>query len=269
MLVRILTGLVGIPLFLGLLYLGQWPLLALVAGMGLVAFYEYTRLGQAMGFRPSLAVGSLAVFAILLAAGLLPPTAPHLGAAVALSALAILTWTLARPVEYTPVDALITLAGVFYVGMLSHLLLLRRLGDGTGFDAGFAWVALAFFCTWGADTMAYFVGVPLGRHKLAPKISPQKSVEGLLGGVAGAAVVGMLWGPVAGIARWQGLLLGAAIALMATLGDLTESALKRAAGVKDAGHLLPGHGGILDRFDSSLFVLPFVYYVATLIFGLS
>lgn len=269
MLVRILTGLVGIPIFLGLLFLGQWPLLALVTGMGLVAFYEYSRMGRAMGFNPSFPLGSAAVLAVLFTAGLMPPDGLYLGAALALSTLVILTLTLFRPESFSVVDALITLAGVVYVGLFSHLLLLRRLGGGSGWDAGLAWVGFAFLCTWGADTMAYFVGIALGRHKLAPKISPHKSVEGLLGGVAGAAVVGLLLGPTIGVLRWQGALLGVAIALVATLGDLTESSLKRAAGVKDSGRLLPGHGGVLDRFDSSLFVLPFVYYIATLIFGLS
>lgn len=269
MLVRILTGLVGIPLFLGLLYLGQWPLLALVTGMGLVAFYEYSRLGRAMGFHPSLPLGSAAVLAVLLTAGLLPPGGAYLGAAIALSALVILAWPVFRPESFSVVDALMTLAGVLYVGLFSHLLLLRRLGGGSGWDLGLGWVGLAFLCTWGADTFAYFVGISLGRHKLAPKISPHKSVEGLLGGVVGAAVVGLLLAPTVGALRWHGALLGVAIALVATLGDLTESALKRAAGAKDSGRLLPGHGGILDRFDSSLFVLPFVYYIATLIFGLS
>ncbi|MBP2017691.1 phosphatidate cytidylyltransferase [Symbiobacterium terraclitae] len=269
MLVRILTGLVGIPVFLGLLFLGRWPLLALVTGMGLVAFYEYSRLGRAMGFNPSLPLGGAAVLALLLTAGLMPPDGLYLGAVLALSAMVILSRSLFRPESFSVVDALMTLAGVLYVGLFSHLLLLRRLGGGSGWDVGLAWVGLAFLCTWGADTMAYFVGISLGRHKLAPKISPQKSVEGLLGGVAGAAAVGLLLAPTVGVLHWHGALLGVAIALVATLGDLTESALKRAAGVKDSGRLLPGHGGVLDRFDSSLFVLPFVYYIATLIFGLS
>lgn len=268
-LVRILTGLVGIPVFLGLLYVGQWPFLVLVAGMGLIAFYEYARLMRAMGHRPALPLGGAATAAIVLAAGLLPPHGAHAGAVAALATLAILAWTVFRPEGFSAMDGLLTLAGVFYVGLLSYLVLLRRLGGGAGWDAGLMWAGMAFLCTWGADTLAYFVGITWGRHKLAPKISPQKSVEGLLGGIAGAALAGLLWGPAIPLPRWQGAALGAAIALIATVGDLAESALKRTAGVKDAGRLLPGHGGVLDRFDSSLFVLPFVYYIATLLYGVS
>jgi len=268
-LVRVLTGIVGIPIFLGLLYVGQWPFLVLVAGMGLIAFYEYARLVRAMGFRPSLPLGAAATVALVLAAGLLPPHGVHVGAVAALATLVILIRALFRPEEFSALDGLLTLAGVFYVGLLSYLVLLRRLGGGAGWDAGLAWSGMAFLCTWSADTLAYFVGVTWGRHKLAPKISPHKSVEGLLGGVAGAALAGLLWGPAIALPRWQGAVLGAAIALVAAAGDLVESALKRSAGAKDAGRLLPGHGGVLDRFDSSLFVLPFVYFIATIFLGVS
>lgn len=270
MLVRILTGLVGIPLFLGLLYLGRWPLLALVAGMGLIGFHEFARIWRVKGIQVAFPLGAAATLAILLWAGLAPVQGGYLGAILSATAICILSWVLFRYEERTIVDGLTSIAGVVYVGfLLSHLLLLRGLGTGTGWDLGLKWVAFAFFCTWAADSFAYFVGVAIGKRKLAPKISPGKSVEGLLGGSLGAVIVGLLWGPVAGIPGWQGALIGGAISLIAVLGDLTESALKRYAGVKDSGNLFPGHGGVLDRFDSSLFVLPFVYYIATLFYGLS
>jgi phosphatidate cytidylyltransferase len=270
LLVRILTGLVLIPLFLGLLYAGKWPLLALVAGMGLIGFHEYARMWRAKGIHISYPLGAAATLGIVLWAGLAPRQGGILGAILSLAAIAVLSWVLFRYEERTIVDGLTTLAGVVYVGfLLSHLLLLRGLGEGTGWDQGLKWVALAFFCTWAADTFAYFVGVAVGKRKLAPKISPGKSVEGVIGGSVGAIVVGFLWGPVAGIPGWQGAGIGAVISVISVLGDLTESALKRHVGVKDSGTLLPGHGGILDRMDSSLFVLPFVYYIATLLYGLS
>lgn len=270
MLVRILTGLIGIPLILGLLYVGKWPLLALAAGMGLIGFHEYVRMWRSKGFHPSLPLGAAATLALILWAGLLPPDGRYLGAILSLSTIVILSWTVIRYERFTVVDGLLTLGGVAYVGLLlSHLLLLRRLGEGTGWDLGFRWVLLAFLCTWAADTMAYFVGIAFGRHKLAPRVSPKKSVEGLLGGMAGALVVGLLYAPVLAVAPWQGALVGLAISLISVMGDLTESAIKRYVGTKDSGKLLPGHGGILDRFDSSLFVLPFVYYIAALLFGLA
>lgn len=269
MLVRILTGLVGIPLFLGLLYLGKWPLFALVAGMGLIGFHEYARMWRQKGFHPFSVPGALTIIALLLWAALVPGNGLLLGSIIAGGAIFTLSWVIFHYEGVTVVDGLVTVAGIVYVGfLLSHLLLLRGLGSGTGWDVGLKWVSLAFFCTWAADSLAYFVGMAIGKKKLAPKISPGKSVEGMLGGSLGSLAVGWFYAPVIGIAAWQGALIGLVISLISVLGDLTESVLKRYTGVKDSGSILPGHGGVLDRFDSSLFVLPFVYYVATLLFGL-
>lgn len=266
---RILTGLVGIPLFLGLMYIGKWPLLALVAGMGLIGFHEYGRIWQQKGIQVGLIPGGLVTLALLLRAGLAPEQTGYVGAILAVGVILILAWVLFQFETVNILDGLVTMAGVLYVGfMLSHLLLLRELGEGTGWDLGLKWVSLAFFCTWAADTFAYFVGVAIGKRKLAPKISPGKSVEGVLGGSLGAVIVGYLWGPVAGIAGWEGALIGLVISVISVMGDLAESALKRYAGVKDSGNILPGHGGVLDRFDSSLFVLPLVYMIASLVYGL-
>jgi phosphatidate cytidylyltransferase len=267
MLTRILTALVGIPLFLGLLYLGKWPLFALAAGMGLLGFHEYARMWQARGVHVARVIGSLSVLALLLTAHLAPENGTILGAVLAASAIATLTWLLLRYAERNVVDALVTMAGVVYVGwLLSHLLLIRGLGTGTGWDLGLRWLMLAFFITWAADSLAYFAGRAFGRRKLAPAISPGKSVEGAIGGGLGAVAVGWLWAPLVTMLPWQGALIGLGGFVLSVLGDLAESALKRYTGVKDSGTLLPGHGGVLDRFDSSLFVLPFVYYVAKLFF---
>jgi len=254
---------------LGLLYVGRWPLLVLVAGMGLIGFVEYARIWAAKGIRVSVPIGSAATVALIFWAGLAPGETGVLGAILAGAALVTLSHILFQYEERSIEDGVITLAGILYVGfLLSHLLLLRGLGEGTGWDLGLRWVLLAFLCTWAADIFAYFVGVTFGKHRLAPKISPKKSVEGLIGGAAAAMIAGILWGPLLEIGPAAGGFLGFLIAGVATLGDLAESALKRHAGVKDSGTLLPGHGGVLDRFDSSLFVLPFVYYIATLLYGL-
>jgi phosphatidate cytidylyltransferase len=267
MLVRILTGLVGIPLFLGLLYVGKWPLFALVAGMGLIGFHEYTRMWKAKGVTVAQVPGYLAVLALLVWAYLTPGNGTWLGAILSAAVIATLTWVLFRFEQRTIVDAVTTIGGVVYVGfLLTHLLMLRGLGQGTGFDLGLKWIMLAFFCTWAADSLAYFAGKAFGKRKLAPLISPKKSVEGAIGGGVGAVIVGWLMAPVVGIAVWQGALIAAFVFVLSILGDLSESALKRYTGIKDSGNILPGHGGVLDRFDSSLFVLPFVYYVARLFF---
>ncbi|HLO01883.1 MAG TPA: phosphatidate cytidylyltransferase [Symbiobacteriaceae bacterium] len=268
MLIRIATALVGIPLFLGALYVGKWPLFALVAGMGLVGFFEFTRILRAKGVQVAEGVGYAGVLGLLLWAQMAPASSALLGGILTAVILLSLLWLLKGFPERTWLEATATVGGVVYTGfLLSHLLLLRNLGGGSGWDLGLGWVALAFFCTWSADSFAYFAGRAFGRRKLAPKISPGKSVEGFFGGLVGAVIVGALWAPVIDQTRLLGAGVGLAVALIAPVGDLAESALKRYAGVKDSGKLLPGHGGVLDRFDSSLFVLPVVYYVVILLGG--
>ncbi len=142
--------------------------------------------------------------------------------------------------------------------LLGHLGLLRELPWGR------EWVFLVLLVVMAGDTAAYFVGISLGRRKLYPAISPNKSVEGAIGGLAGSlagAYLAMAWFfPALGI--WDCLLLGLLIGVIAQLGDLFESMLKRSFGVKDSGRLIPGHGGILDRLDSLLFAFPVAYFYA-------
>ncbi|MGE5676055.1 MAG: phosphatidate cytidylyltransferase [Mycobacterium leprae] len=265
MLARIATGLVGIPVFLYFLYLGKWPLFVLVAGMGLIGFHEYTCMWKAKGINLADGIGYAAILLLLLWAELAPTNTALLGAIFAATVMGVFSWVLRRYEERNVMDGLVTISGVLYVGWLvSHLILLRGLGNGTGWDTGLKWVTLAFFCTWVADSLAYFVGRAFGKHKLAPKISPKKSVEGAIGGGVSTVIVGALWGPVVGITAFQGGAIAVVAFILSVVGDLSESALKRYCGVKDSGNLLPGHGGVLDRFDSSLFVLPFIYYMAQL-----
>ncbi|MGB8930132.1 MAG: phosphatidate cytidylyltransferase, partial [Anaeromyxobacteraceae bacterium] len=138
--------------------------------------------------------------------------------------------------------------------------------DGGG-RAGFGWVLMAFAVTWGNDTFAYFAGLNFGRHKLYERISPKKSWEGALGGVAGALAGAFLVRtfllPGLGAPTVLAVALGGSI--LGPLGDLSESMVKRAAGVKDSGKLIPGHGGVLDRIDALLFVAPWVYACALLL----
>ena len=154
-------------------------------------------------------------------------------------------------------DWLILVGGVFYLGFLgSHLIFLRAL------DNGRDWLLLAVLATFAADTAAYFLGRAMGRTKLAPRISPGKTVEGTLGGLlAGAAVVILLnWALGPRIDAAQIIPLALLLPVAAAVGDLGESLLKRGAGVKDASALIPGHGGFLDRLDSLLFTGVLVYY---------
>ncbi len=156
--------------------------------------------------------------------------------------------------------------GVFYVTvMLSYIYQIRMLPGG----AFTVW--LVFICSWGCDTCAYCVGMLIGKHKMAPKLSPKKSVEGGVGGIAGAALIGILyalainhWGH-AGAEVFSFAVIGAAGGAISQIGDLGASAIKRNYGIKDYGKLIPGHGGILDRFDSVIFTAPIIYYLAMMI----
>lgn len=264
--IRILTAIVSLPLFLGLLYVGKWPLFAMVAGMGLIGFYEYARMWRSKQVHVPLALGAPFLLAMYGWAFLAPGSSALLGAVVTAAVIAVMIWLLFRYENRTVEDAVVTLFGIFYLGLFSYLLLLRGLGTGTGLDDGLRWVSMALVCTWVGDSCAYFFGIRFGKRKLAPAISPNKSVEGAVGGGVSTVVAGWFWSAVVGVAPWQGALVAAGAFCLSVLGDLTESALKRYAGVKDSGKLLPGHGGVLDRFDSSLFVWPFVYYVAIFLF---
>ena len=141
--------------------------------------------------------------------------------------------------------------GMVYVGvMLSYIYQTRVLPGG----AFLVW--LIFLCSWGCDTCAYCVGVLIGKHKMAPHISPNKTVEGLIGGAIGCVVLGMILSFAFKYNLAHGFFLSFIAAIMAPVGDLFESYMKRACDIKDSGNILPGHGGMMDRFDSLLFVAP-------------
>jgi phosphatidate cytidylyltransferase len=149
--------------------------------------------------------------------------------------------------------------GIMYVGLLgSTIVLLRELPNGRD------WVYLTVFSTFAADTTAYFVGRAFGRQKLAPHISPGKTVEGTLGGFAGAFAMAVVLNYALGLRLEAALIVPLALLLpfFAVLGDLAESIIKRGMQIKDSSHVIPGHGGALDRLDSLLFTFPLVYFFA-------
>ena len=171
--------------------------------------------------------------------------------------------------KFTTEQITVAFFGIFYVGMMfSYLYQVRSMPDGKYL------VWLIVLSSWGCDTCAYCAGMLLGKHKMAPKLSPKKTVEGAVGGVLGAALLGFLYGVyfeghMVELAR-PGVISAAACAIAAVIsqiGDLAASAIKRNHGVKDYGHLIPGHGGILDRFDSMIFTAPAIYF-AVMFLGL-
>ena len=156
--------------------------------------------------------------------------------------------------------------GLFYVAVMLSYIYQTRILPGGVFT-----VWLVFVCSWGCDTCAYCVGMLIGKHKMAPVLSPKKSVEGGIGGILGAALIGVLY--ALAINHWGGAeasvltyaIIGAAGGAISQIGDLAASAIKRYHNIKDYGKLIPGHGGILDRFDSVIFTAPIIYYLAILL----
>jgi phosphatidate cytidylyltransferase len=162
-----------------------------------------------------------------------------------------------RPVDGALEDISVTVLGICYVAFLfSFQVAIRMIGDGK------QWLVFLFFIIWASDIGAYSIGIPFGRHRLYEKVSPKKSIEGLVGALAAAAGMALLcrvwFMPAVGTGEIIGIAL--MLAAIGTVGDLAESLIKRAAGVKDAGAIIPGHGGILDRMDSMLFAAPVLYY---------
>jgi phosphatidate cytidylyltransferase len=268
---RFATGFSVIPIVIVLILEGGQALAALITLLLVAAVYE---LAAGMGLRlrdltPWLAAaGAIAMTAVALTTNI--PTAwPLTAAALAVVAAPILEeiWPLRRtpdpPADFAAIyrRAALGLFALLYIGWLgSFFLLLRELPAIAG--SGEEWLLLAVFSVMATDTGAYFVGRAIGRHQLAPRISPTKTIEGALGGVAAgfAAVLLINLLPDLDVAVWKMVLLGLALPLMSQLGDLTESAIKRALEVKDFSQLVPGHGGVLDRLDSLLFGVPTVYF---------
>ena len=260
---RLLTASVGVPVTIVCSLVGGIPFLLamnLVIGAGLFEFY---RMMEAKGIRPYKTVG--------VAAGLVVSWYVYFqggvfsGLFITLILITIMGLELfRRDGELAVFHISTTILGVFYVAWLgSHIILLRQLGeDLVGTDLGGYFVILAFALAWGTDTGAYFVGNSLGKTRLLPRVSPSKSIEGALGGVVVAIIVAFIAKVtiVPLLTVVDALALGLIAPVMAVLGDLVESLMKRDVRIKDTSRALPGHGGMLDRFDSVLFVAPLVYY---------
>jgi phosphatidate cytidylyltransferase len=246
---RILTALVLIPLVVWIVLAGpQWALLALMAAVGLIAFHEFDDIAAAQGVCRSGLAG--------LAAGLILLFAPEpVWVVVVILALVLMTLELRQTdLAKAMTSAAAALLGVIYIfGAWRCALALRQINP--------HWLMIALLVSWAGDTAALYVGRAFGRHKLAPRVSPSKTWEGSIGSVVGAVIAAGVYARylIPSAPLWAVLAVAAAGNIAGQLGDLCESAFKRGAGVKDSGTTLPGHGGWLDRIDSSLFSIPVVY----------
>ncbi|MEJ7618810.1 MAG: phosphatidate cytidylyltransferase [Pyrinomonadaceae bacterium] len=267
---RILTAVIALPVLIASIW---WAALApifvaLAAAAMMLGLYEFYLLAGKLQIKADVSVGTLFAAAVLIICyfnelAWLP---------IVVAAFVIVSLAAAMLRRGASFDRMIaatgaTLLGVLYVALLGgHLIALR-----TGFaqDSSAKLLSLFFLILMGSDTAAYYTGRAFGRHKLAPSISPGKTWEGAVGGMAAsllAVIVARSWF-FPELRLEVGLPLAAAMNVLGVIGDLTESALKRGAGAKDAAHILPGHGGLLDRLDSLLFNAPVIYYFGLLYLG--
>jgi phosphatidate cytidylyltransferase len=276
---RVITALLLIPLPVAAIWFGEPWFTSLVAIFGVLAVLEFYRLGSSAKSSPVTYMGLLFTLLFIISRNpdllsrLTTNLDPTLISPLILAAAMVftLTWILLRRKKDGAIASWAwTMAGILYVGwLLGHVVSLRGLTDGRD------WVFFILLATVASDTAAFFIGRAVGRHKLAPQISPNKTWEGAIAGVIGAAAFSLLFVPtklfglsnaihIQGFSYGEAILLGVLVSIFGQLGDLTESLLKRNAKVKDSGNLLPGHGGVLDRLDSIIFASVVVYYFAVL-----
>lgn len=258
---RLISGIILVILTILFVILGGDVLLAVVGGISCIGMFELYRVA---GAEKSLlaVVGYIAavIYFLDLRFAFLPDI---LILVFGFMILLMFVYVFSYP-KYDAKQLMTVFFGLFYVaGMLSYMYRIRML------ENGLYLTFLVFLCSWGCDTCAYCVGKLIGKHKMTPKLSPKKSIEGAVGGVAGAALLTALYAyvfrePMKIHATEIGILaiISAVGALISMVGDLTASAIKRNYDIKDYGHLIPGHGGILDRFDSMIITAPIVYYLA-------
>ncbi len=258
MLTRIITAIIGIPALLFIVISGGWILRFVIIALAIIGFHEYCN-ALSKKYKPMRHLGFVSV--IMLTNGLLYDHQPIEIFLAALIILVLISVVINYP-RYTIIEGMITVFGVLYLGFLFPFVsLVREMAMGEFL------VWLIFISAWGTDTFAYFTGYFLGKHKLAPVLSPKKTIEGALGGVIGAAFLGFVYVWVYGTYYNGDImpyllvipLITALGSVVAQFGDLSASTIKRTLKVKDFGYILPGHGGILDRFDSVLFTAPFIY----------
>jgi phosphatidate cytidylyltransferase len=264
----VLVPVLGVALWIGLP--GIAVLLVVVAGLG---GWEVFRLLRMAGY-PSLALFGSALAVALVVEAAVRPVGDK---GILLVAVGVVLAGIGAFTRIDPREGLVvwfaTVFGAVYVGMIGFVLQVGSMGPAIPGDALLspigaerAWILLLVFGVWSYDTGAYLVGRQVGRHKFLTHISPAKSIEGLVGGLVATTIVSMLMLAGLGQNPLGGLVLGPVLGLTAQAGDLAESMLKRAAGAKDSGTLIPGHGGILDRIDSFLFAGPVVaLYVVALV----
>ena len=267
MLPRVLTAAAGLPVLLAAGWFGVPWLTVLVAVAAILSVREFYRLFHTDDVSLPVALGSLWALVFLAAQQLSDSTGTFLaacGGAIIVGTIVSILWIIGAYRGRHPLRAFAFLVlGPVAIGLsLAHVLALREFGVSDG--SGRGWLLLALLVTFASDTGAFFVGHAVGRHPMAPSVSPSKTWEGAAGGFVAAVLAAVALATLLdlSIAPWQRLVTGACIGIAAQGGDLIESKLKRISQVKDAGSIIPGHGGILDRLDSLSLSIPTAFYIA-------
>lgn len=256
---RMLTGFILGTIVMGCIMLGSYYLLALLIFIVFVGSKEYVKILEHKGFYPSLKI--IIASGLIIAFIMFLHSVEYIALALTVCSFAAFMWVLFRGRQPYIANAATTILGFVYCGYFPlHLLLLRDLHS-SQFHDGLGFVVMMFTAILLTDVGCYYAGSKFGKHKLAPVVSPNKTIEGSIGGIVCAIIGAMLIGYfIDGVEWYTSFFAGLSCTVFAQIGDLCESLIKRDAGVKDSGHSLPGHGGFLDRCDSFIFTIPVMYY---------
>lgn len=270
---RILVGAVGIPVTIGAIYAHPIVFSCAMVLVSMLGLWEFYHLAESKHAQPSKYIGLLANFILqggIVLSVLHPAGWTVLGVVGILITLIVMGTELFRAKENALLNVAMTMFGIVYITLsMSSLILMRSWSFEFGYD-GADLIATLFAGVWACDSAAYFTGLSIGKHKLFPRVSPKKTWEGAIGGAVGAVAttLGMFYWLMPQAHIGHAVVIGLIIAVFGPIGDLSESLLKRDATVKDSSHILPGHGGLMDRFDSMMFIAPMVLVYLWLVRGM-
>jgi phosphatidate cytidylyltransferase len=267
---RILVAIVGIPTILMLIFLGSWYFFLLIIIISLTAQWEFYEMQRKKNFRPQRINGIITGILILL--GIQTGDWQLIGMGIVCMLLLILAFEMFRHHEDVSTNIGITLVGILYIPLFLGTLIHIKLYVDHTFSvveyAGFKYIMMILITIWICDTFAYTFGILLGKHKLYEKVSPNKTIEGGIAGLIAAILISIVVKifNILPLDWFSAIIIGTTVGIFGQMGDLVESWFKRDAGVKDSSTLLPGHGGMLDRFDSLLFLSPIILILTYLLF---
>jgi phosphatidate cytidylyltransferase len=256
---RMVTGVIAGIVFITFIVLGGYAYAGLILLLSIIGYNEYIRMNGYQAHKAASLVGLIIVLLLTVPweTEHFSWMAIHSDSVIWLAMFVLLSITVATKNAITIDQVSVILLGALYIGFGFHYMIATRIPE-----QGLFWAILIFVCIWASDSGAYFVGSKLGKHPLWPQISPKKSIEGAIGGIAISIIIAIcfsIYEPDL-LPLGQAILLGLVIAVVGQIGDLIQSAYKWVKGIKDTGTLLPGHGGVLDRVDSWLIVFPFLHF---------